>query len=133
MKRVYAGLANVKVEPLLFAPGDISGERLLSMMKVDDNTRMFYMFLDAKISSLRRLIEMPLYMESIMNILRSMQDNFDYPTFRSALMKQGFNRGQSSMLKLRLSLLDSCLEGGDETNSVTSHFKNGNLTIIEYV
>ena len=50
MKRVYAGLTNVKVEPLLFAPGDISGERLLSMMKVDDNARMFYVFLDAESS-----------------------------------------------------------------------------------
>ena len=132
MKRVYAVLANVKVEPLLFAPGDISGERLLSMMKVDDNTRMFCVFLGAEISSLRRLIEMPLYMEAIMNILRSMQDNFDYPTFRSALTQQGFNRSQSAMLKLRLSLLDSCLEGGDETISVASHFKNGQLTIIEH-
>lgn len=39
MRRVYAGLPNVKVDPLLFAPQDISGERLLSMMKVDDNAR----------------------------------------------------------------------------------------------
>ena len=67
-----------------------------------------------------------------MNILRSMQENFDYSTFRSALTQQGFNKGQSAMLKLRLSLLDSCLEGGDATNSVTSHFKEGQLTIIEY-
>ena len=40
MRKVYAGLPAVKVEPLLFAPGDISGERLLSMMKVDENARM---------------------------------------------------------------------------------------------
>ncbi len=39
MKKVYAGLPNVKVEPLLFSPEDISGERLLSMMKVDENAR----------------------------------------------------------------------------------------------
>lgn len=37
------------------------------------------------------------------------------------------------MLKLRLSLLDSCLEGGDRTNSVTTYFKKGHLTIVEFV
>ena len=39
MKRVYAKLPHVRVEPLLFSPEDISGERLLSMMKVDENAR----------------------------------------------------------------------------------------------
>jgi hypothetical protein len=39
MRAVYQGLPGVLVEPLHFAPGDISGERLLSMMKVDENTR----------------------------------------------------------------------------------------------
>ena len=41
MKKVYAGLPNVKVEPLHFAPEDISGDRLLAMMKVDENSRRF--------------------------------------------------------------------------------------------
>ncbi len=39
MRKVYAGLSDVRVEPLLFSPEDISGERLLAMMKVDDNGR----------------------------------------------------------------------------------------------
>lgn len=39
MRRVYAGLPNVKVEPLHFGVDDISGERLLAMMKVDENNR----------------------------------------------------------------------------------------------
>lgn len=42
MRKVYAGLPRVTVEPLLFAPDDISGERLLAMMKVDENTRKLY-------------------------------------------------------------------------------------------
>ena len=43
MRKVYSGLPHVRVEPLLFSPEDISGERLLAMMKVDDNTReQFY-------------------------------------------------------------------------------------------
>ncbi len=41
MRKVYAGLPRVKVEPLHLAPEDISGERLLSMMKVDENTREY--------------------------------------------------------------------------------------------
>lgn len=39
MRRVYSGLPSVRVEPLHFSTEDISGERLLAMMKVDENTR----------------------------------------------------------------------------------------------
>jgi hypothetical protein len=39
MRQVYAGLPNVRVAPLHFAPEDISGERLLAIMKVDSDTR----------------------------------------------------------------------------------------------
>lgn len=74
---------------------------------------------------------MPLYMEAIMVILRSMEDRFDYLEFRKQLDAQRFNPSQNSMLKLRLSLLDSCLKGGNESNRVSAHFKKGQLTIIE--
>ena len=76
---------------------------------------------------------MPLYMEAIMAILRSMEDNFDYGEFRRRLDAQKFNGGQKAMLNLRLSLLDSCMKGGNATNRVSTHFKPGQLTIIEYV
>lgn len=39
MTKVYAALPDVTVKPLHFAPEDISGERLLAMMKVDENSR----------------------------------------------------------------------------------------------
>jgi hypothetical protein len=39
MRAVYAGLPSVRVEALRFAPKNISGERLLSMMKVDESAR----------------------------------------------------------------------------------------------
>ncbi|THG98001.1 hypothetical protein EW026_g4117 [Hermanssonia centrifuga] len=113
MRKVYAGLPGVKVEPLHFAPEDISGERLLTMMKVDES------------------IQMPLYMESIMALLRSMEGNFDYRQFRGELDKQKFNSSQKAMLRLRLSLLDSCLLGGNSANRVSSHFSKGQLTIID--
>ena len=76
---------------------------------------------------------MPLYMEAIMSILRSMESNFSYTRFRDELKNQKFNPGQKAMLNLRLSLLDSCLEGGNMQNRVTTHFQKGQLTIIEQV
>lgn len=138
MRRVYARLPSVRVEPLHFSPEDISGERLLAMMKVDENSRMI-----RRASLLRHhrrsrcdlftFLEMPLYMEAIMSILRSMENEFDYAQFRDKLRQQRFNPGQKAMLNLRLSLLDSCLQGGNAQNRVSSHFKQGHLTIIEYV
>jgi hypothetical protein len=75
--------------------------------------------------------EMPLYMEAVMEILRSME-RFDYAEFRRQLKAQKFSPGQKAMLNLRLSLLDSCLKGGNESNRVSTHFQEGKLTIVEY-
>lgn len=71
-------------------------------------------------------------MELILTILRDMEV-FDYNEFRETLARQRLNGSQKSMLNLRLALLDSCLKGGDETNTVTTWFKQGALTIVEYV
>lgn len=73
---------------------------------------------------------MPLYMELILSILRDM-DEFDYKSFRTSLDQHKLSSQQKAMLNLRLTLLDSCLKGGDRSNSVTSHFSQGRLTIIE--
>jgi hypothetical protein len=75
---------------------------------------------------------MPLYMESIMSMLRSM-DEFNYDDFRKRLEEQKFNPSQKAMLNLRLSLLDSCLKGGTKENRVANYLKAGTLTIVEYV
>jgi hypothetical protein len=77
---------------------------------------------------------MPLYMESIMTIMRSMTV-FDYQMFRTRLDAEAklFQPNQKAMLSLRLNLLDSCLKDGTPTNCVSAHFKPGQLTIIEYV
>jgi hypothetical protein len=66
-----------------------------------------------------------------MNILRQMSDHFDYNYFRREIQAQKFNSSQNAMLKLRLSLLDSCLNEGTPENSILTHFKQGQLTIIE--
>ena len=77
------------------------------------------------------LVEMPLYMEAIMSILRSMESNFSYSLFREELKKQKLNPSQKAMLNLRLSLLDSCMKGGNSANRASNHFLPGQLTIIE--
>jgi hypothetical protein len=114
MRRVYSALPNVTVAPLHFAPEDISGDRLLAMMKVDTDNQI------------------PLYVEAILNILRNMQD-FSYDVFREELKEQSktFSSTQKSMMNLRLSLLDSCLKGGNTSNRIPSHFQRGQLTIVE--
>lgn len=66
-----------------------------------------------------------------MTILRSME-RFDYQIFRDELKAQKFVPSQKAMLNLRLSLLDACLKGGNATNRVSTHFRQGHLTIIEY-
>ena len=70
-------------------------------------------------------------MEAIMSILRSMESNFNYVQFRDELKAQKLSAGQKVMLNLRLSLLDSCLQGGNVQNRVSTHFQKGQLTIIE--
>ena len=132
MRRVYAGLPSVHVEPLRFSADDISGERLLAMLKVDENTRMPLSPSITTTADIAR-VEMPPYMETIMSILRSMGSNFNYTLFREELKRREFNSGQKMMLNLRLSLLDSCLEGGSTDNRVSTHFRKGQLTIIERV
>ena len=66
-----------------------------------------------------------------MSILRGMQGTFSYEGFRSQLREQRFSGSQKAMLDLRLSILDSCLEGGNTYNRVSNYFKEGQLTIIE--
>lgn len=60
-----------------------------------------------------------------------MESKFDYIQFRQQLKAQKFNPGQKAMLNLRLSLLDGCLNEGTLENRVSTHFRKGQLTIIE--
>jgi hypothetical protein len=131
MRIVYAGLPQVRVEALHFAPEDISGDRLLAMMKVDESNRKditSFNVTDGRLTV--SFLDMPLYMESIMALLRS-KSTFDYATFKEELSSQDFSKTQKDMLSLRLSLLDSCLLGGNLENRVSTHFSPGSLTIIE--
>jgi hypothetical protein len=66
-----------------------------------------------------------------MSILRSM-DPFSYEEFRRQIEAKSFNAHQKNMLGQRLDLLDMCLKGGTSENSVSKHFRRGQLTIVEW-
>lgn len=70
-------------------------------------------------------------MEALMSMLRTMEDEFDYNEFRRQLAKYKFNGGQKAMLNLRLTLLDSCMKGGNASNRASAYFHAGQLTIVE--
>ena len=65
-----------------------------------------------------------------MSILRDMEP-FSYKEFRRQLKEVKFVASQKVMLDMRLNVLDSCLQGGNQSNCVSNHFKKGQLTIIE--
>lgn len=66
-----------------------------------------------------------------MSLLRSMETNFAYEIFKAKMRSLPFNPSQKAMLNLRLSLLDSCLCGGNMKNRIPNYFRPGHLTIVE--
>ncbi|KAI9004533.1 hypothetical protein DFJ74DRAFT_743292, partial [Hyaloraphidium curvatum] len=91
-KRVYENLGfPVAVKPLLFSWDDLDAADLQTLMHVD---------------------EMPLYMESVIDYLRSMQKADAKPNFaqfRAHIAEMDFTNAQRSPLELRLQLLASFL------------------------
>ncbi|KAF8637208.1 hypothetical protein AX16_010867 [Volvariella volvacea WC 439] len=111
-KYVYADLPNVEIRPLYFSPTDINSERLLSVMKWYEGQGM------------------GIYMEVVLAILRGMS-TFSYEELRKKMKERSLPLTNKQMLELRLTLLDSCLNGGSTTNSVSTYFEPGHLTIID--
>jgi hypothetical protein len=131
MRRVYAELRDVRVAPLNFSPQDITGARLIAMLRMGENARAYALWHMAHFPYAG--VEFPLCIEAIMAILRGMEGAFDCSLFRERLLEQILSPRHKATLSLRLSLLDSCLQGGTPENSVVSHFRQGQLTIVEYV
>ena len=97
--RFYSGFQNCKVVPLLFKWSHLNAERIKSLMRVEaDDT-------------------MPLYMSSILDMLRKMQKSDTFPTFTefiSKLKDLDFSQQQISPLQLRLNLLNSFIAESKE-------------------
>ncbi|KAN0076806.1 hypothetical protein V8E55_010661 [Tylopilus felleus] len=112
MKAVYEPLGkHVTVMPLLFNESELDAQAFLSMMAV--GTSEFP----------------PLYIQTVLSILRELGESFSYQRFLRKLEEKSFNPAQTAGLEQRLSLLDSFMDTRPSRHS--SRFAAGELTIVD--
>ncbi|KAL6706216.1 hypothetical protein ACN47E_005951 [Coniothyrium glycines] len=116
IKRHYQSLPGVKIIPFKLKPKSLDVGTLQTLMAVNEKS------------------EVPLYMAKVDSILRNIAMNsksgvFDYKRFRDLLKLEKFDRTQSTMLDMRLDLLDSFL---DSTGKAPEpKFTEGEMTIVD--
>ncbi|KAI0053073.1 hypothetical protein FA95DRAFT_1552963 [Auriscalpium vulgare] len=120
MQRLYDELGdNVHVEPLYFSEAELDASAFLSMMAVGSSEGA------------------PLYMQSVLNALRQLGENFTYHAFMARLedLKQNMNPQQKCGLEQRLDLLTSFTKPGTSFRKLSSssprRFAKGQLTVID--
>jgi hypothetical protein len=114
ISKLYLRLPNVLVTPFKLKPQDLDIDTMLTLMNVSESD------------------ETPLYMAQVTQILREMStsgDQFDYKAFKMHLKKKDFNPTQSSMLKMRLDLLESFLDMN--LSVMEPQFQPGEITIMD--
>jgi hypothetical protein len=114
ISKLYLRLSNVQVTPFKLKPQDLDIDTMLILMNVNESE------------------EPTLYMAQVTQILREMSTAgrpFDYQEFKLRLKQKQFNPMQSSMLQLRLDLLESFLDMN--ASHVESHFQPGEITIMD--
>ncbi|KAI0771996.1 hypothetical protein BD413DRAFT_604128 [Trametes elegans] len=114
MKKVYEPLGeDVTVRPLTFSHSELDAQAILSMMAIGS------------------LDSAPLYMQSVLSILRELGEDFTYNKFLAEVheAKRDMNPGQKMGLEQRLSLLASFVDPAKSRRG--SLFKPGRLTIID--
>ncbi|KAI0363571.1 hypothetical protein BV20DRAFT_1039877 [Pilatotrama ljubarskyi] len=114
MKRVYERLGeDVTVKPLTFSHSELDAQAILSMMAVGSSESA------------------PLYMQSILSILRELGENFTYNAFLREVQeaKKDMNPHQKASLEQRLSLLASFVDPMKSRKG--SLFEPRRLTIID--
>ncbi|KAL7282218.1 hypothetical protein ACG7TL_003687 [Trametes sanguinea] len=114
LKKVYAKLGkHIKVRPLAFSHSELDVQAILSMMAVGSSESA------------------PLYMQSILSILRELGERFTYPAFLAKVReaKDNMNPLQRSSLDQRLALLDSFID--PVTSRTGALFEPGQLTIVD--
>jgi hypothetical protein len=114
ISKLYIRLPNVVVTPFRLNPQDLDIDTMLTLMNVDESEGT------------------PLYMAQVTQILRGMSTAggpFNYQVFKKHLKGKKFNPAQTSMLQMRLDLLESFLdmEGG----TAEPHFQPGEITIMD--
>ncbi|KAH7094357.1 hypothetical protein FB567DRAFT_431366 [Paraphoma chrysanthemicola] len=114
ISKLYLKLPNVSVTPFKIRSRDLDIDVMLTLMNVSVSD------------------ETPLYMAQVMQILRKMSTAggaFDYKAFKQQLKKKKFNPTQSSMLQMRLDLLESFLDTTDTYPEPC--FSPGEITIMD--
>ncbi|CDO74623.1 hypothetical protein BN946_scf184325.g10 [Trametes cinnabarina] len=114
MKKVYAKLGDhISVRPLTFSHSELDAQAILSMMAVGSSDSA------------------PLYMQSILSILRELGERFTYPSFLAKVKdaKEYMNPLQKSSLDQRLALLAAFVDSA--RGRTEPLFRPGQLTIVD--
>ncbi|KAE8844235.1 hypothetical protein HRS9122_05338 [Pyrenophora teres f. teres] len=114
ISKLYLQLPNVSVTPFRIKPQNLNITTMLTLMNVNESG------------------ETPLYMAQVTQILREMSTaggTFHYETFKLQLEKQNFSPAQTSMLQMRLNLLESFLDM--KNTSSETQFLPGEITIMD--
>jgi hypothetical protein len=114
IEKLYIRLPNVLVTPFKLNPQDLDIDTMLTLMNVDESEGT------------------PLYLAQVTQILREMSTAggpFDYQAFKRHLKGKNFNAAQTSMLQMRLDLLESFLDM--DGSAVKPHFQPGEITIMD--
>jgi hypothetical protein len=114
ISKLYIRLPNVVVTPFRLNLQDLDIDTMLTLMNVDESEGT------------------PLYMAQVTQILREMSTAggpFSYQVFKKHLKGKKFNPAQTSMLQMRLDLLESFLDMDGGT--AEPHFQPGEITIMD--
>jgi hypothetical protein len=121
MRNSYAK-TEAEVVPFYLSTKDLNCTRMMSLMRVDESGKV------------------PLYMEVIQQILRSMgNETFDYSEFKRSIERKKnseFTKEQNMPLQLRIQLLEAVLLERQNRRiqgigSVKHHFQPGTVTIVD--
>jgi hypothetical protein len=114
ISKLYLRLSNVQVTPFKLKPQELDIDTMLTLTNVNESE------------------ELTLYIAQVTQILREMSTAgrpFNYQEFKLRLKKKQLNPIQSSMLQLRLDLLESFLDMN--ASHVKSHFQPAEITIMD--
>ncbi|TFY80819.1 hypothetical protein EWM64_g3199 [Hericium alpestre] len=117
MKKLYAPLGrHITVKGLFFAESELDAAAFMSMMAISSSDSA------------------PLYMQTVMGILRNLGEDYSYAAFMRTLesKKSTMTPIQQDMLQQRMELLQTFLEPRSSTRVAPSpRFKKGQITIID--
>ncbi|KAJ3551358.1 hypothetical protein NM688_g4749 [Phlebia brevispora] len=115
MQAVYAKVGpHVVVEPLLFNKAELDARAFLSLMAIESAESA------------------PLYMQTVLSILRELGEDYSYGAFRTKLevKKRDLQPAQLNGLKQRMELLESFVDK-TKKRAAPQRFDAGQLTIVD--